>query len=903
MSKPLPFRSSKFLSAALLASAIMSGHLVAADYIVSSDQTQSGTVALEDDERFILRNDATLTGLDSASITSDRTDSFGFLLESGTLDNVLLTGESSLFKTTNGEATLNSVASYTGATTVAGGTLVLTQDNALVASEGIMISNGSVLSVLDTEQEFGFVNVNGGEIRGDEGAVVRSRTGFLVVEGSSSATLADAEGASAFLMKVGDGTFHLSAPNTYSGATIIAGGTLSASSSTYALSYRSAVQIGEDGTLDITNSNQFIGSLGDYTVGEDGWGGYVNMEYAYLITGYDNTDTTFSGEIYGGYNGSEDDLASGLWKVGDGTWTLEGAIYGVNGIYNIDGAFFNNGYIDAVEVFNDVGGVFGGSGEVSAWMNFINEGTLLPGTEFDTGALTIYGDFIQTRTGNTVIRARSRADYSQLFVSGNVFLDGKLILAYEEGYRPSAKDQLAILITSGDIQGSYTSIKVAGGRTMLRPYLSEDFAPEPGSGDFEIYSLPVFDTALIVNFEQESFGKIPGLTPNQRAVGGAIDSAVRRGELRKLIDGLNEVDYDDVPTALSILSPEQLSAIYQIGFANARTQFNNIERRLEDARRGVTGFSANGLALRGAPSSDDAQGLSLAGFDGKSLVSKNPVAPIVEESRWSFFATGTGEWADIETTNQARGSEFSTGGVTVGADYRVNDNLIVGLAGSYVHTGSDLWDGGRVKLDGGKGAIFATLFNDNAWLNASVGGAYNSYDTRRSLGNSTARGNTEGGEFDALLGGGYTFQMPCGFRFGPVASLEYVYLGLNSFQENGSPAPLHFPTQHQDSLRSALGVQASYDWNVGGVVITPEVRVRWAHEYLDSTAAIVSRFVGASSTFRVDGPSIGRDSLIVDAGASVQINPTWSVYANYSGELFRTNYSSNSVSGGFRVSF
>ena len=48
---------------------------------------------------------------------------------------------------------------------------------------------------------------------------------------------------------------------------------------------------------------------------------------------------------------------------------------------------------------------------------------------------------------------------------------------------------------------------------------------------------------------------------------------------------------------------------------------------------------------------------------------------------------------------------------------------------------------------------------------------------------------------------------------------------------------------------------------------------------------------------------IGRDSLLIGAGAAVIFNDRVSVYAYYDGELARTNYSSNNVSAGVRVSF
>jgi outer membrane autotransporter protein len=84
----------------------------------------------------------------------------------------------------------------------------------------------------------------------------------------------------------------------------------------------------------------------------------------------------------------------------------------------------------------------------------------------------------------------------------------------------------------------------------------------------------------------------------------------------------------------------------------------------------------------------------------------------------------------------------------------------------------------------------------------------------------------------------------------------------------------------------------------------PEVRASWQHEFADTSYSLTSTFATlGGSAFTVAGPSTGRDSLLVGAGFSILWNDRFSTYAYYDGELLRTNYSSNSVSVGFRLRF
>ena len=59
----------------------------------------------------------------------------------------------------------------------------------------------------------------------------------------------------------------------------------------------------------------------------------------------------------------------------------------------------------------------------------------------------------------------------------------------------------------------------------------------------------------------------------------------------------------------------------------------------------------------------------------------------------------------------------------------------------------------------------------------------------------------------------------------------------------------------------------------------------------------------SGNVFTVNGPKLGRDSAIVGGGINVQWTPTLATFANYDGELGRTNYIFHNVSGGFRLRF
>ena len=93
-------------------------------------------------------------------------------------------------------------------------------------------------------------------------------------------------------------------------------------------------------------------------------------------------------------------------------------------------------------------------------------------------------------------------------------------------------------------------------------------------------------------------------------------------------------------------------------------------------------------------------------------VDKNPLQPVMQpspENRWGVWVSGFGDFVNVDGDGNGKGYDFTTGGVTVGIDFRVTDNLVVGLMGDYSHTWSDLKPG-HLDVNSGRGGVYASWF-------------------------------------------------------------------------------------------------------------------------------------------------------------------------------------------------
>jgi outer membrane autotransporter protein len=356
------------------------------------------------------------------------------------------------------------------------------------------------------------------------------------------------------------------------------------------------------------------------------------------------------------------------------------------------------------------------------------------------------------------------------------------------------------------------------------------------------------------------------------------------------------------PPISALIYPTDLTIISTIDLIITDIQIDNVTDRLTDLHHGVTRSTNKLTVVDTKDAMSDSKDLP---SDGKTMINRRnstqPGPNILSDKRWGFFITGTGEMVDVESTSTARGSSFYTGGVTVGADYRLTDSLAIGAALGYANTKADLNFRGRVSSNQGSASIYATYYKAGFYIDGVATGGVGSIDTRRLTIGGFTRGNSDTSNFAGLLGTGYDCQLG-NFTIGPVASLRFARAHLDSFHEGDAFGSLYVNGHDQDSLRSAAGLQAFYHGYLGRIPVTPMLRVQWQHEYLDDTASLNASFDNVHS-FEIDGPRPGRNSVRIDAGLSAQISPTVGVFAIYSNELGRSNYDAQSISGGLRVSF
>ncbi|WP_392519802.1 fibronectin-binding autotransporter adhesin ShdA [Salmonella enterica] len=338
---------------------------------LDNNVTGEGQIVKSGSDELIVTGDNNYSGgttISGGTLTADHADSLGsgdidnsgvLKVGEGELENIL-SGSGSLVKTGTGELTLSGDNSYSGGTTITGGTLTADHADSLGSGD---IDNSGVLKVGEGDLE-NTLSGSGSLVKTGTGELTLSggndySGGTTIIGGTLTADHADSLGSgdidnsgvlqvgegelentlfgSGSLVKTGTGELTLSGGNDYSGGTTITGGTLTAdhadSLGSGDIDNSGVLQVGEG---ELKNTLFGSGSLvktgtGELTLnGDNDYSGGTTIDDGVLIA--DNADSLGTGAVAnnGVLQVGEGELKNtlsgtgSLVKIGTGELTLNG---------------------------------------------------------------------------------------------------------------------------------------------------------------------------------------------------------------------------------------------------------------------------------------------------------------------------------------------------------------------------------------------------------------------------------------------------------------------------------------------------------------------------------------------------------------------------------------------------
>jgi outer membrane lipase/esterase len=260
-----------------------------------------------------------------------------------------------------------------------------------------------------------------------------------------------------------------------------------------------------------------------------------------------------------------------------------------------------------------------------------------------------------------------------------------------------------------------------------------------------------------------------------------------------------------------------------------------------------------------------------------------------------FQGTGFNVWingdvSSLKINNPATGFGGDSGtplSGTVGLDYKSTSGYLLGAA---ITTGTqtpgfDL--GGNFKQKEIAGSLYGGYLKGPSW--ASVIATYGALDDDVNrvvpIGITLQRntGKTSGSNISVAVQGGYDFVYGA-LTHSPVAGLTWQHVNIGAFTETGGFTSLGFGDQTRESLVSAIGYKATYDFGR----FRPYAQVVWDHEFAADRTVRASLTTIEAPSYEMPAVKLGRDWATATVGTLVNMSSAFTGLASFTAQAGQT---------------
>lgn len=550
-------------------------------------------------------------------------------------------------------------------------------------------------------------------------------------------------------------------------------------------------------------------------------------------------------------------------EVSQGAWTLNGqGDFSEGGAVRSGATLINQGAM-AGDLTIDSGGVYAGGGAVG---NLLVNGTLRTDTRL--GTATVVGGLTMGSGSTLAYGVNADGSSAPIQVGGVASLNGAT-LAVNPGSGNWPWQSRYTVLQAASIDGTFGSV------TSDYAFLTPTLAYTPTEVDLTYTRNDIaFNQFASTANGSSAANSLASMSKNNALYNALLNTtSATAGNAIEQLAGTSNAN----------LTSATLAASSQIGgsMLSAMQQMRTGSRLLA----GLDQHDTPMLAATGVPS--DARNLN------------DP------DARGRLWMQGIGGYGKLDGEHGSSGLEQRTKGSVIGVDWALDPQWRLGVLGGYSKTDLD-----ATGVDGNVESWHAGVYalRQSGPFALRLGAAWSGHqgESKRTVafngfsdrpkGDYDADSQQAFAEFGYVMGSGR-------LSAEPFASLGYQRYRRDSYQEKGGSAALQVDGQTQDNFNSTFGVRLAHLSTLeNGMSLTPRMTAGWKHTYGDVSNSTRQAFVVGGTAFSVDGSSLDRDSLVLEAGVDLAISSRHSVGVSYSGEL-GSNSRNHGLIGQWQMSF
>ncbi|KFN49623.1 hypothetical protein P873_09660 [Arenimonas composti TR7-09 = DSM 18010] len=572
-------------------------------------------------------------------------------------------------------------------------------------------------------------------------------------------------------------------------------------------------------------------------------------------------------------------------------------------------------------------------------------------TVTDTGGQASTIVTLGTRPGTVIVRATGPGGISHDFtltITGTVVVSGSTIVG-GDGQElaigvPSAPMIVELIDTgtSAPLAGvtvhwsttngtlaNATTVTDTSGRTSNTVTIS---SAGPATVTASFPTVDQYDGTSVVFHHNGPLAAVPNLPVNEASVAEALDAACGaiggggstpgEQDLVAQCTALAAASGSDpvaVGEALSAMLPDVAQTQADAGQAAVGAQFENLQGRIVQLRSGMplakVSFNGLNLAMAGGQ-------VPLATL-GALLMDADPAASATDETgfaKWGFFVSGNIGRGEADPTSLTPAYDFDVNGLTAGFDYRVNDNLVLGIALGYTSQDTDLANAqGSVDTRGFSLSGYGTWYVHDAWyLDGVLTFARNDYDHERRIAyvlpgvivDQVAVASSDGQDLSATLTFGRDWQNGP-WQLGLYGRAQYNRMSFDAFEESVDPtkpgAGLALRVESRDvtGTSAILGGKIGYVHSASWGVLIPQLEVEWQNDFESDAEAFRGYFIDdpTGTPILVLGDDMDSKYFRVGLGMSMVLTGGRSGFITYERIVGRSGIEQDMLTLGFRWEF
>ncbi|MDD2050683.1 autotransporter outer membrane beta-barrel domain-containing protein [Pseudomonas putida] len=563
--------------------------------------------------------------------------------------------------------------------------------------------------------------------------------------------------------------------------------------------------------------------------------------------------------------------------------------------------FVNNGLIQATDAAIEIGGFdIDGEGEDGP-LTLVNRGTLVSEDEAidasEASGMVVLDWQGGAITGNLIDLDRITVTGDAVFKGTNADVDGYNIRMYDNGPvivgTESSAGHLQLANAHTSLQGD---LVVANGSSLD---LNLSSATDASKAVLNVDGNATFNKGSQITLAAQGNDFTANGSTYTLVKADSLDNQTESGKLVSSRSSLLNVDTyvvegNQVVATVTGKSSSQVGEVIKDigGSGNAQraaSAFSSVATQLASLNpqdkvfQAYVNASQDPQALRALAEQLTPEvngGATQAATTGQTLIS-NVTSGRTSAARGMSSGEGfkeAGVWvqtlysdASQDLRDNVAGYNAYSRGIAVGADGKLNDQLTLGVAYSYLNTDVNGKSGDKTKVDGHAFTLYGGFEQGNYFVDGSLTYGLNDNESKRSIAGTTAKGDYDSNLFGVNLVGGYTYHVSPSMLLEPRVAARYSRVDIDGYREKGSSAALKVEDQRFEVAELGAGLRVAGNFPLGSGTLEPQAQVMAYHDFIGDEVSSTSTFISGNTPFVTSGASAVRNSYEAGVGADYRL--------------------------------